>query len=421
MFNHKTVDIAVLGAGPAGLTAAHTLADKGMDFVLLDREAHTNTRTHTLALHPETLELLEALNVLDPVLEAATKLHRASIFDQALERRAVINYGELPVKFPFLAVIGQDKLEAILVRTLKEKGHKPMWHHRARCIEQSDSSVSFTVDRLTEGMTGYAVAHMETEIDKIFEYNANYLIAADGHASQARTSAGIIFPEMAHSLDYAVFDFKTDATLLTEMCMTLDGNRTHVYWPIGNHRCRFSFQMSDEFTDRGAFNKEHELIDPAAQHVPELEDSNLKALLKAHAPWFKGTVDEVQWRSMVHFEKHLVDRFGNKRIWLAGDAAHMTPPAGMLSMNIGMHEAADLATRLSNDLSDEVREFRLHAYGSDRMGEWRRLLDMDHHIIGHDTTAKWLLDHRANIIGNLPASGESLTAILKQLHLTEAA
>ncbi|MGJ8654216.1 MAG: FAD-dependent monooxygenase [Opitutaceae bacterium] len=421
MFNHKTVDIAVLGAGPAGLTAAHTLADKGMDFVLFDKEAHTNTETHALALHPETLELLEKLGVLDPVLETATKLHRASIFDHAQVRRAVINYGELPVKYPFLAVIGQDELESILVRTLKEKGHKPMWHHRARGIEQTDSNVTFTVDRLTEGMTGYAVAHMETEIDKIFEYQANYLIAADGYSSQARKSAGIIFPEMAHSIDYAIFEFDTDAKLLTEMCMTLDGDRTHVYWPLGKRRCRFSFQMSAEFTGRGAYNKEHEMVDEAAQHAPELEDSNLKALLKAHAPWFTGTVDEVKWRTMVHFEKHLVDRFGNNRIWLAGDAAHMTPPAGMLSMNIGMHEAADLATRLSTDQSDEVREFRLHAYDNDHMGEWKRLLDINHHLIGHDTTAKWLLEHRDNIIGNLPASGESLTAILKQLHLTEAA
>lgn len=421
MFNKKTIDIAVLGAGPAGLTAAHALADKGVDFVLLDREQHTNTHSYALALHPETLELLDSLHIVEPVLKKAQRLSRATIFDDNHRQRAEINYSELPVKYPFLAVIGQDKLEAILVKTLADKGHRPMWNHRVRCIEQSAAHLAFTVDRLTEGMTGYAVAHMETEIDKVFEYKANYMIAADGHESIARTSAGITFPEINQGLDYAVFEFETNSRLLTEMRMIIEGSRTHIYWPMGSQRCRFSFQMPPGFAQRHSFNKDHQWVDSDAQHVPELSNRHLNLLLKQHAPWFIGSADDVKWRAMVHFEKHLVDQFGKKRIWLAGDAAHMTPPAGMLSMNIGMHEAADLAERLSMDRSDEVRQFRLNAYNTDRSGEWRRLLDIDHRIVGHDATARWLLDHHENVVGNLPASGESLEAVLKQLHLTEAA
>ncbi len=421
MFNKKSVDIVVLGAGPAGLTAAHTLADKGMDFVLLDREQHSNTHSYALALHPETLELLDSLNIIEPVLEKALRLRRATIFDEKQQQRAAIDYSELPVKYPFLAVIGQNELENILIETLAEKGHRPMWSHRVRCIEQSADDVKFTVDRLTEGMTGYAVAHMETEIDKIFEYETKYMIAADGFDSQARRSAGIIFPEIAPSLDYAVFEFQTNVRLLTEMRMIIEDNKTHIYWPLGNGRCRFSFQMEPGFATRASFNKDHSLIDSEAQHAPEISNEYLDRMLRQHAPWFVGSSDEVKWRAMVHFEKHLADSFGHGRIWLAGDAAHMAPPAGILSMNVGMHEAADLARRLSIDSSEEVRQFRLKAYNVDRINEWRRLLDMDHHISGRDRTATWLLEHRDSVIGNIPASGESLAAVLEQLHLTDAA
>ncbi|MDP4878532.1 MAG: FAD-dependent monooxygenase, partial [Opitutales bacterium] len=122
MFNHKSVDIAVLGAGPVGLTAAHTLADEGMDFVLLDREKRANIHSYALALHPETLELLDTLGIIDPILKNAHRIRRSTIFDNTQKQRAVIDYGELPVKYPFLAVIGQNELEDILVKTLADKG-----------------------------------------------------------------------------------------------------------------------------------------------------------------------------------------------------------------------------------------------------------------------------------------------------------
>lgn len=418
MFNKKTVDIAVLGAGPVGLIAAHVLADRGIDFALFEREPRCHAHSYALALHPDTLELLDTLGIAQAVLDHAYPLRRAAIFDTSTNRQqAVIDYSNLPVKYPHLSVIGQNELEAILIKTLANKGHLPKWRHRVRGIEPSDDKVCFTVDRLTEGMTGYAVAHMEPEIDKIFKYNANYLIAADGYQSMARQAAGIPFLETSPGLDYAVFEFQTNVKLLTEMRMMVDGSKTHIYWPMGDGRCRFSFQMPEGFAKKGSFNKDHNLIDPKAQRVSELSDAHLDHLLEQHAPWFIGSSKDVKWRLMVHFETRLAESFGNGRIWLAGDAAHMAPPAGVLSMNVGMLEAADLAEKLSSETSDAGRAFRLDAYNLDHMDEWRSLLDIDQCIYGTDASADWFLKHRTNLIANLPASGQILDDVYQQLHL----
>lgn len=421
MFNKKTVDIAVLGAGPVGLTAAHILADRGMDFVLLEREKRSHHHSYALALHPGTLELLDAIGVAGRVLDHAHPLRRVAIFDEKNHQRSVIDYGCLSLKYPFLAVIGQNELEAILVETLAQKGHKPKWRHRVRCVEQDEAQVHFTVDRLIDGMTGYAVAHMEEEIDKIFEYSANYMIAADGYDSTARKSQGIEFPEIASDLDYAVFEFQTNTKLLTEMRMMVHGDRTHLYWPLGDGRCRFSFQMEPGFAKNASFNKDHHIIDQQAQTAPELGDDNLDQLLRTHAPWFIGSSKDVVWRVMVHFEKRLADSFGKGRVWLAGDAAHMAPPAGMLSMNEGMLEAADLADKLSSEAGDDGRRFLLDAYNLDHITEWRQLMDVDHKLHGADESAEWLLRHRNNIVGNLPASGQAYEDILEQLGFSERA
>jgi 2-polyprenyl-6-methoxyphenol hydroxylase-like FAD-dependent oxidoreductase len=419
MFNKKTVDIAVLGAGPVGLIAAHVLADQGTDFVLIDREKRNNTHSYGLALHPDTLGLLDCLGVLKPVLEQAHPLRRVTIFDAKNHQRAAIDYSQLPVKYPYLAVIGQNELEAILMQTLQDKGHKPMWHHRARVIQPFEDHVSFTVDRLTEGMTGYAVAHMEEEIDKILEYEARYLIAADGFDSMSRKAAGIEFPEMTSHLDYAVFEFETNVKPLTEMRMMVDGSKTHIYWPLAEGRCRFSFQMEPGFAQQSSFYKNRNWIDADVQESHELSNEHLDKLLKRHAPWFIGSSDDVIWRVMVHFEKRLADSFGKDRIWLAGDAAHMAPPAGILSMNVGMLEAADLAKKLSDENSDEGREFMLSAYNLDRVTDWRQLFDIDQKIIAKDPSAEWLIEHRDNLAANIPASGQCYAKILEQLHLGE--
>lgn len=420
MFNKKSIDVAIIGSGPTGLTAAHILADRGIDFKLFDRAARTHNHSYALALHPDTLELLDTLGVIEPVIENALQLRRATIFDPHNRQRGVIDYGELAVKYPFLAVIGQNKLEAILAESLEEKGHKTMWHHRIRCIEPSTDKINFTVDRLSEGMTGYAVAHMEQEIDKIFEYQADYLIGADGYQSLARKAADIAFPELKPSLDYAVFEFKTNSRQLTEMRMMVNGDETHIYWPLGENRCRFSFQMPHGFAHKNSFNKDNSLIDNTAQDSPELSNAHLDDLLQKHAPWFIGSSQDVQWRVLVHFEKHLSESFGNGRIWLAGDAAHTAAPAGILSMNMGMLEAADLAEKLSADTSHAGRQSRLDSYNIDQTTEWRRLFDIDQKLSAAAPEADWLMQHRNNLIGSLPLSGQAYQQALQQLSLIQA-
>ena len=162
------------------------------------------------------------------------------------------------------------------------------------------------------------------------------------------------------------------------------------------------------------------MIEAVAKHIPELSDAHLDELLARHAPWFIGSSSDVEWRTLVHFEKHLVDSFGSGRIWLAGDAAHLAPPAGVLSMNVGMVEVADLADKLSSDTDDDARQKRLEAYNLDRVLEWRRLLDVDHTITRRDAEADWLMSHRESIVGNIPASGQTFDQVLEQLHLAES-
>jgi 2-polyprenyl-6-methoxyphenol hydroxylase-like FAD-dependent oxidoreductase len=90
-------------------------------------------------------------------------------------------------------------------------------------------------------------------------------------------------------------------------------------------------------------------------------------------------------------------------------------------MNVGIREACELVEILSADGSEDERTKRLEQYNRHRIAEWQHLLDMDHHINAADQTADWILEHRDSLVGNIPATGETLTLLLAQLHLFDAA
>ncbi|MFP4202775.1 MAG: FAD-dependent oxidoreductase [Opitutales bacterium] len=420
MFNKKKTDIAVVGAGPVGLIAAHALADRDMDFELFERTHHANVNSYALALLPETLILLEQLGVLEPVLEQSLQVKSIGIFDGE-ERRATMRYDDLATDYPFLAVIGQDELETILIKSLREKGCKPRWRHRMRYAEETEDGLNITVDRLSPGMTGYAMAHIDMEIDKVLDYHARYLIGADGHNSAARRNAGIDFPEMAPARHYAIFEFRPETTLPDEMRIIVKDGRSHIFWPMPDGYCRWSFETPEEDAINETNEKDRLFVHVGARGFPLLEEERLREQLKENAPWFDGTVKDFRWRMLVRFEQRLATSFGCGRTWLAGDAAHLAPPAGVLSMNVGMREAGDLVERLAYNASDADRTAALDSYNEERRKEWRALLDLDHHLHAKGAADPWLLKHKAALAGNIPATGDNLSALLDQVRMTEEA
>ena len=287
MFNTKNSDIVILGAGPVGLTTAHALSDRNIDYSILEKAPRSHTHSYALSLHPETMELMDRMGLAQDILENARRIPTIGLYDGS-QRKATLDYSRLNCKFPFLTVLGQAELEKILLHSLKRKGHKTKWYHRARYIEEENDQLNITVDRLTMGMTGYAVAHMETQIDKLLQYNCNYVIGADGFESTARRCAGIDFNEISAPKYYAMFEFQTQSQLPDEMRLIINDGHTHVFWPMGQRFCRWSFEISESNSPFESREKDHLLAQSNPQEFPLLNQDHLEALLKEHAPWFRG-------------------------------------------------------------------------------------------------------------------------------------
>lgn len=416
MFNRSTPEVLVVGAGPVGLFAALALAKREIPIQVVDKGWRPGTHSYALALHPRAMELLRELGLADRVMERAYPVSRIGLYDSAA-RRAQICVGSGADATSCLAVLRQDAFEYLLEQKLDELGVQVSWSHEAFRMLPEGGHVSATIDKFEKDSMGYAVAHTEWVLAKSMKLDVPFVIGADGHNSRVRRSLKFDFPEVGSAQYYAVFEFKSNADLDHEMCIVLGDETTDVLWPLPGGLCRWSFQLMDASAVEENRHKDRLLMQPGLTETRVFAEANLKTFIAERAPWFTGSIDEVTWRIMVRFERRLSTGFGRDRMWMAGDAAHLTGPAGIQSMNVGLSEAHDLAGIIGRILRDGASLDQLDAFDGRWMAVWRQLLSLEDGLHTTPETDPWVGVHADRLMACLPGYGPDLAALASQLKL----
>ena len=417
MFGKTNPEVLVVGAGPVGLFAALTLAKKGIRVTIVDREWRTGAHSYALALHPQSLRLLKELEILDDVLDRAYRVHTIGLYDRTTRRADLQIAGPYDSAWP-VAVMRQDVLEHALEQALDRVGVKVLWNHAvARVLPQQDCAV-VTIDKMVKESVGYAVARTEWMVAKSEDVQVRFVIGADGHQSLVRRALGIDFPEVGVAEQFAVFEFESDADLGAEMRIMFGDRTTDVLWPLPDRHCRWSFQVVDDDDAPAASRTKNRLpVEIGGGRFPRLDEDRLRGLMAERASWFTGQIHQIHWRIMVRFERRLTPAFGRDSVWLAGDAGHLTGPAGMQSMNVGLREAKQLADILANVLRAGGSVEPLQDYNRQRVAEWRSLLGLDGGLTAQTQTDPWIRQHSQQLLPCIPASGADLAALAQQLKL----
>lgn len=411
----RTIDALVVGAGPVGLTAALTLVRDGYRQIEVIDEAERRTGlSYALALHPATLEELERLGVAAALIDRGNRVDRVALYDGAV-RKAELSLGTLDRAHPFVLVVPQSELEAVLLAALAEAGVEVRWRHRLRHLEagtDAASTVACTIDRIDSESSGYAVARMGGVVGKTFERDIPLVLGADGHASLVRQQLGIERQAAGPAGTVAVFELEgeslpTDlpaAEARREMRITFDGRLRSVWWPLPGGRTRLGFELPADEEPTGARSKSR-LPSIVPWLASTLDERRLHELAEERLPWHPAPSGRLMWSVAVRFERALADSFGRGRVWLAGDAAHLAFPFGVQSMNEGMVEARELATRCGRVLAGAKPLASLEAYGTERLARWQALLAP---AAGPAAGDPWLTANASGIIEALPvAAGEA--------------
>ncbi len=412
--NHT--EVLVVGAGPTGLLAAVLLSEAGVDVQIIDREAGTAARSYACALHSDTLRMFDRMGLAADLLACGRRIHTVAFHDGD-QRRAEIKLAELGGDFPFLLVLPQSQLESILEQRLgKKKKLAVNWNHRLDAIERDEGTVVGLVEQLEGTATGYIVPHWETMVKDRYAVRAQYLVGADGHNSLVRHRLGIHSDRADGQQSFVAFEFSSASDVEDTVHIVLDENTTNVFWPMPDHECRWTFQLVHAQGPTEFPEKDRRAV-PALRALNDQLRGGLRKLIGHRAPWFAAEVREIAWCKQVAFEQRLAAQFGEKRCWLAGDAAHQTGPVGMQSMNSGLREAAALAANLTQVLRGQAPPELMADYNREWRNQWEHLLGKSGGLQPRSRTDAWVCQRRARILPCLPAYGTDLKHLAAQLEL----
>jgi pentachlorophenol monooxygenase len=350
--------------------------------MVIDQAEPASARSFAVVLHPRTVAMLANWGVVEPLHWQGQSFRHIAIFAEG-ERRALLR---LPVDGEYAdgaLTLPQNVLRTALEHTLSSLGVEVAYGFHLASFEQNTEEVQarFTSAKRDE-----------------LHVSADFLLGADGHQSAVREALGSALLDVAPPQTFAFFDVPAPAPCGANAELVLGPSPAAVY-PLHGGSTRYSF---------------------ALERLPSgpLGRAELRKLRELAIPWHAAAADDVEWSGARTFRKALAERLGHGRVWLAGDACHLTSPLGAQSLNVGLREARDLANGVSECLEGRHLEHLTVGYAEQRRLEWRRLLGIGPEPALGRSLPGWLEGHAAELVCSLPASGDDLDELLDQLSVT---
>ncbi|MFJ6835702.1 FAD-dependent monooxygenase [Streptomyces sp. NPDC091209] len=350
-------DVVVAGAGPVGLTAAAELRRRGVRCRIVDRLAARLPYAKAVGIQPRTLEIWDHMGLARTALEAAVPMYGQLAYVNGVEQDRIDLV--LPPEVPYgFAALPQYETERILDGFLARFGTG---------IERGTELVSFGQD--ADGVT----VALRSASGAEEEVRARYLVGCDGAHSTVRKQLGLTFEGSAFPEEYMLGDVEVDWDLpagfgVRAMHRDADGEVDDLLVCIplpGRGRYRMSMMVPPELSTAGRRDGPADGVVHGLEsgHAPALSD--IQAVLDRLSPQ-PTTASALRWSSVFRISHRIVDRYGDGRVFVAGDAAHIHPPTGAQGMNTGIQDAWNLAWKLALAIEGGTHRGLTASYDTER-------------------------------------------------------
>lgn len=329
----ETTDpILVVGAGPVGLMCALWLTRLGQPVRIIDRRSGGSEHSKALAMHANTLELMQRVGTTDALLEAGAPMSEVIFSTSRGKDLADVRFDRIDSPFNYVLIIEQSQTERVLREELARAGVEVEWNAELVSLSPFDGGCRC---ELANG----GVAHHP------------WVIGCDGGPSTVRNQLGIEFEGEKRGTWFVLADVKLDWDEKPGVARGFLGpDGPLLFFPL---------------PERPWYRIVAAMLDADPEQRPELSDVLFENLvIDRYLP--RCRLIEYRWQSAFQVRRRLASRYRRGRVFLAGDAAHTHSPIGGQGMNTGLADASNLCWKLDRVIRGLADESLLDTYESER-------------------------------------------------------
>ena len=368
----ETVDVIVVGGGPTGVMLACELRLHGVRVVVLERLAEPSAHSRGLGLHTRTVEVLDQRGLLERFLAVGQRFSAGGHFGGVSKPWP----DGMDTAHPYGLVIPQPVTERLLNERAVELGVELRRGHEVVGLSQDEEGVTVEVARPpaggVEGAPGARGARLRSR----------YLVGCDGAHSVVRKRLGVGFPGEPATVE----------TLLGDMALTADPETiAAVVAEVRGTQLRFGV-IPDADGTPGVYRVGVPAEGVAEEGAGPPSFDAFRRQLRAYAGTDFGA-HAPRWLSRFSDATRQAERYRVGRVLLAGDAAHVHPPAGGQGLNLGVQDAFNLGWKLAAVVDGWAPDGLLDSYHAERHPVGARVLETTRAqmtLVGADAGARAL-------------------------------
>jgi len=323
------IDVIVVGGGPTGSMLASELRLHGVHALVLEKDAEPTRIVRALGLHARSIEVMDQRGLLERFLALGQQYPVGGFFagvnKPAPER--------LDTAHPYVLGIPQTTTDRLLAERATELGAE---------IRRGCELVGLSQDE--HGVT--------VELADGTQLRSRYLVGCDGGRSTVRKLLGVGFPGEPTRVETLLGEVEVAVPPDTLNAVIAEVRKTHKRFgavPLGDGVYRLVAPADGVAEDRTV----PPTLDELKQQVRNLAGTDFGA----HSP---------RWLSRFGDATRLAERYRTGRALLAGDAAHIHPPAGGQGLNLGIQDAFNLGWKLAAEVNGWAPEALLDSYHTER-------------------------------------------------------